>query len=181
MGPLSARDALLQKKRHSISRRRFFHEARSKDYWMTWTFLGLGAFGGIFDFEADSLAFGQGLEAVTLDRSVMDEKILPILLLDEAVALLFVEPTSLALHPQRYPPFCIRLVRQVRIALRLNKKRPRGFVTQPNGHFNCLPKLPSDQSRLILARAKKTVNRKNKGKIRELLSGLKGFSPNGLY
>jgi hypothetical protein len=53
---------------------------------------GLGAFGRIFDFEADFLAFGQGLEAVTLDRSVMDEKVLSILLLDEAVALFLVEP-----------------------------------------------------------------------------------------
>lgn len=34
---------------------------------------GLGSLGGIFDFEADFLAFGKGFEAVTLNGSVMDE------------------------------------------------------------------------------------------------------------
>ena len=54
--------------------------------------LGLRSFLARRHGELDLLAFGQGLEAVTLDRSVMDEKVLSILLLDEAVALFLVEP-----------------------------------------------------------------------------------------
>jgi RNA polymerase-binding transcription factor DksA len=51
----------------------FFHGARSVDLLDDLDVLGLGAFGGVFDFEADFLAFRQGLKAVTLDCSVMDE------------------------------------------------------------------------------------------------------------
>jgi len=66
---------------------------------------GFGAFGCLFDLKADSLAFSQGFEAFCLNGSVMDEKILPILLLDEAIALLLVEPLHRSFAHCDIPPF----------------------------------------------------------------------------
>ena len=88
----------------------FFSGTRSIKLLNDLDVFGLGAFGRIFDFEPDFLAFGQGLEAVTLNRSVMDEQILPILLLDESVALFLVEPLHRSFTHSDIPPFCFMLL-----------------------------------------------------------------------
>src|SRR5882762_3085057 len=53
---------------------------------------GLKSLGSTDDIELQPLAFGQRLEALALDRGVVDEHVLATLLLDETKTLCFVEP-----------------------------------------------------------------------------------------
>lgn len=54
--------------------------------------LGLGALGSRLYFEFYCVPFGQRTETVALDAGVMDEDVLSTILLNEAEALLIVEP-----------------------------------------------------------------------------------------
>src|SRR5262249_40912667 len=58
---------------------------------------GLEPFRPLGHVELDLLTLGEGLEAFPLDGGVVDEHVLPVLLLDEPVALGVTEP----LHPAR--------------------------------------------------------------------------------
>ena len=53
---------------------------------------GLKSLGSTDDIELEPLAFGQRLEALALDRGVVNEHVLATLLLDETKTLRFVEP-----------------------------------------------------------------------------------------
>ena len=50
------------------------------------------------DLELNSLPFRKGLEALTNDRGMMHENVGPVLLLDEPIPLLIVEPLHLTLR-----------------------------------------------------------------------------------
>ena len=71
---------------------------------------GLGALGCLFDLEAHPLAFSQGLKTIALNGCVMDEKVLSVILLDKAIALLLVEPFHLTFSHCDIPPFCLLLL-----------------------------------------------------------------------
>jgi hypothetical protein len=58
--------------------------------------LGFRAFGCFFDLEAHPLFFLQGFKTISLNCSVMDEKVWPIILFDETKAFLLVEPLYLS-------------------------------------------------------------------------------------
>jgi hypothetical protein len=63
----------------------------------------LGPFGW---FEGDLLAFGEGLESVSLDGRKVHEQIVPVLLLNKAVALLIGEPFDCSFRQDfLLPPF----------------------------------------------------------------------------
>jgi hypothetical protein len=77
----------------------FFNELDDLDV------LGLGSFGGLFDFKGHPLAFLQGSESVPLNGTEMDEEVFPVILLDEAITLFFVEPFYLSFCHSDNPPF----------------------------------------------------------------------------
>ena len=52
----------------------------------------VGAFGALLDRELDLVAFSQAAEAISHDCRMVDENVLATLVLDEAEALLIVEP-----------------------------------------------------------------------------------------
>ena len=70
----------------------------------------------------------------------MDEKILPILLLDEAIALFLVEPLHLILHSLRYPSLLLMLLRISQDIVWPNKKGHWELYNKPNGHSYMFPK-----------------------------------------
>src|SRR5262245_6166437 len=59
---------------------------------------GLQALVALHDLERHALTLGQGAVALRLDRGVMDEDVIPVLALDEAVALLVRKPLHGALR-----------------------------------------------------------------------------------
>src|SRR5713101_1788939 len=89
-----------------------------------------GALLALNHFELDSLAFGQGLEAILLDRGVMHEAVLfAVLGRDEAEALRVVEPlhgTGDAWHTGGTPDLVFATARGFRLAAR------RGLVLPPS-------------------------------------------------
>jgi hypothetical protein len=89
----------------------------------------------------------------------MDEKVLPIILLDEAIALFLVEPFHLSFSHRDIPPFCLLLLGISPDIALANKKGHRELCDTPHGHLICFPKLPSDSSKPILYWPLKPVNK----------------------
>jgi hypothetical protein len=60
---------------------------------------GLQTLGTFLDFELDLLSLGQGVEAFTLDRGVMNENVLLTFTRDKAIPLAIVEPLDGSCNP----------------------------------------------------------------------------------
>src|SRR5262245_32695355 len=71
---------------------------------------GLQPLGTLGHLELDLLPFGQGLEALPLNRRVVDEDVLPVFLFDEPVALRVAEPLELTRLAHRLPSLPVLLV-----------------------------------------------------------------------
>jgi hypothetical protein len=80
----------------------------------------------------------------------MNKEIPTVILLDEAIAFLLVEPLYLSFSHYDIPPFCSSLPGISPDIALANKKRPPRIADTLNGHLICSPKLPSDSSEPIL-------------------------------